>query len=140
MASHDPMTYVFPSLSEYLATSEVTSILEDRISGLNSSVDIQETGRVLSIGDGIARVYGLKNCQAEEMVEFSSGVKVNNCTQVVTFLDKRRLERCWTFWRSRRDLSKKILDYNGEVAALWIESHIIHHLFLYRPDLHRVWP
>ncbi|KAF9545023.1 Alpha subunit of the F1 sector of mitochondrial F1F0 ATP synthase [Mortierella hygrophila] len=57
------------------ATSEVTSILEDRISGLNSSVDIQETGRVLSIGDGIARVYGLKNCQAEEMVEFSSGVK-----------------------------------------------------------------
>ncbi|KAF9954318.1 Alpha subunit of the F1 sector of mitochondrial F1F0 ATP synthase, partial [Mortierella alpina] len=58
-----------------IATSEVTSILEDRISGLNSSVDIQETGRVLSIGDGIARVYGLKNCQAEEMVEFSSGVK-----------------------------------------------------------------
>ncbi|KAF9176551.1 Alpha subunit of the F1 sector of mitochondrial F1F0 ATP synthase, partial [Haplosporangium sp. Z 27] len=57
------------------ATSEVTSILEDRINGLNSSVDIQETGRVLSIGDGIARVYGLKNCQAEEMVEFSSGVK-----------------------------------------------------------------
>ncbi|KAF9115251.1 Alpha subunit of the F1 sector of mitochondrial F1F0 ATP synthase, partial [Mortierella sp. 14UC] len=55
------------------ATSEVTSILEDRISGLNASVDIQETGRVLSIGDGIARVYGLKNCQAEEMVEFSSG-------------------------------------------------------------------
>ncbi|KAG0235544.1 Alpha subunit of the F1 sector of mitochondrial F1F0 ATP synthase [Actinomortierella wolfii] len=57
------------------ATSEVTSILEDRISGLNSSVDVQETGRVLSIGDGIARVYGLKNCQAEEMVEFSSGIK-----------------------------------------------------------------
>lgn len=75
----DPMTYTFcSSFSEYLATSEVTSILEDRISGLNSSVDIQETGRVLSIGDGIARVYGLKNCQAEEMVEFSSGVKVNN--------------------------------------------------------------
>ncbi|KAK3816567.1 MAG: ATP synthase subunit alpha [Benniella sp.] len=57
------------------ATSEVTSILEERISGHNSTVDIQETGRVLSIGDGIARVYGLKNCQAEEMVEFSSGVK-----------------------------------------------------------------
>jgi F0F1-type ATP synthase alpha subunit len=33
-------------------------------------------GRVLSIGDGIARVYGLKNIQAEEMVEFSSGLKV----------------------------------------------------------------
>merc|ERR1712227_90075 len=34
---------------------------------------LEETGRVLSIGDGIARVYGLKNIQAEEMVEFSSG-------------------------------------------------------------------
>ena len=37
---------------------------------------MEETGRVLSIGDGIARVYGLKNIQAEEMVEFSSGLKV----------------------------------------------------------------
>lgn len=37
---------------------------------------MEETGRVLSIGDGIARVYGLKNVQAEEMVEFSSGLKV----------------------------------------------------------------
>ena len=38
--------------------------------------DVQETGRVLSIGDGIARVYGLRNVQAEELVEFSSGVQV----------------------------------------------------------------
>ncbi|KAI8330259.1 ATP synthase subunit alpha [Choanephora cucurbitarum] len=57
------------------STSEVSSILEQRILGANSEVDLQETGRVLSIGDGIARVYGLKNCQAEEMVEFSSGLK-----------------------------------------------------------------
>jgi F-type H+-transporting ATPase subunit alpha len=38
---------------------------------------LEETGRVLSIGDGIARVYGLKNIQADEMVEFSSGLKVS---------------------------------------------------------------
>ncbi|KAI8997503.1 ATP synthase subunit alpha [Pilobolus umbonatus] len=57
------------------STSEVSSILEQRILGSNSEADLQETGRVLSIGDGIARVYGLKNCQAEEMVEFSSGLK-----------------------------------------------------------------
>ena len=44
----------------------------------SSSVGLEEAGRVLSVGDGIARVYGLKNCQAEEMVEFSSGLKVNN--------------------------------------------------------------
>ncbi|KAF7727984.1 Alpha subunit of the F1 sector of mitochondrial F1F0 ATP synthase [Apophysomyces ossiformis] len=57
------------------STSEVSSILEQRILGASSEVDLQETGRVLSIGDGIARVYGLKNVQAEEMVEFSSGLK-----------------------------------------------------------------
>ncbi|ORY07479.1 ATP synthase subunit alpha [Basidiobolus meristosporus CBS 931.73] len=56
-------------------TSEVSSILEERILGLSDSSDINETGRVLSVGDGIARVYGLKNVQAEEMVEFSSGVQ-----------------------------------------------------------------
>merc|ERR1711910_174407 len=41
----------------------------------SSSVGLEEAGRVLSVGDGIARVYGLKNIQAEEMVEFSSGLK-----------------------------------------------------------------
>merc|ERR1719511_120978 len=55
--------------------AEVSSVLEDRILGHTSAADLEETGRVLSIGDGIARVYGLKNIQAEEMVEFSSGLK-----------------------------------------------------------------
>ena len=44
--------------------------------GFSEKAQLEETGRVLSIGDGIARVYGLKNIQAEEMVEFSSGLKV----------------------------------------------------------------
>ena len=44
--------------------------------GQSTGANLEETGRVLSIGDGIARVYGLKNIQAEEMVEFSSGLKV----------------------------------------------------------------
>merc|ERR1712045_864606 len=54
---------------------EISSILEERILGAAPAVNLEETGRVLSIGDGIARVYGLKNIQAEEMVEFSSGLK-----------------------------------------------------------------
>nr|ADE10075.1 F1 ATPase alpha [Tremella fuciformis] len=57
------------------AASEVSSILESRIAGASVGGDVQETGRVLTIGDGIARVYGLRNVQAEEMVEFSSGVR-----------------------------------------------------------------
>jgi len=55
--------------------AEVSSILEERILGAAPKANLDETGRVLSIGDGIARVYGLKNIQAEEMVEFSSGLK-----------------------------------------------------------------
>lgn len=61
--------------SQYGASAEVASILEERILGVSSMTALEETGRVLSIGDGIARVYGLNNCQAEEMVEFSSGLK-----------------------------------------------------------------
>lgn len=57
--------------------AEISSILEERILGAAPKADLDETGRVLSIGDGIARVYGLKNIQADEMVEFSSGLKVH---------------------------------------------------------------
>ena len=60
-----------------LGSAEISSILEERILGQTAAANLDETGRVLSIGDGIARVYGLKNIQAEEMVEFSSGLKVS---------------------------------------------------------------
>jgi len=55
--------------------TEVSSILEERIRGAVSETDLAETGRVLSVGDGIARIHGLTNVQAEELIEFASGVK-----------------------------------------------------------------
>merc|ERR1712142_975624 len=64
-----------PTPAAKAGSGEISSILEDRILGAAPAVNLEETGRVLSIGDGIARVYGLKNIQAEEMVEFSSGLK-----------------------------------------------------------------
>ncbi|CDO52858.1 hypothetical protein DV451_004888 [Geotrichum candidum] len=69
-----------PALTRGLASAkasptEVSSILEERIRGVSGEADLNETGRVLSVGDGIARVFGLNNIQAEELVEFSSGVK-----------------------------------------------------------------
>lgn len=67
-------------LKSIVGISEVSSIIEEKILGSAASADIHETGTVLSIGDGIARIYGLKNVQAEEMVEFSDGVQVPNCT------------------------------------------------------------
>ena len=66
-------------------SAEVSSILEDRILGHTSGAELEETGRVLSIGDGIARVYGLKNIQAEEMVECSSGLKVMTSLNIKYF-------------------------------------------------------
>jgi proton translocating ATP synthase F1 alpha subunit len=58
-----------------LSSSEISVLLEQKISNSVSKLNIDEIGRVLSIGDGIARVYGLNKVQAGEMVEFASGVK-----------------------------------------------------------------
>lgn len=68
------------------SSAEVSSILEQKIMGFTDKVELEETGRVLSIGDGIARVYGLKNIQAEEMVEFSSGLKVGSIWKQFAYL------------------------------------------------------
>ncbi|MCG3154819.1 MAG: ATP synthase subunit alpha [bacterium] len=53
---------------------EITSILKKQIEGFERKVDIAEVGEVIQVGDGIARVYGLENVQASELVEFHNGV------------------------------------------------------------------
>jgi F-type H+-transporting ATPase subunit alpha len=55
--------------------AELSSLLEQRISNYSQRLEVDEIGRVISVGDGIARVYGLNKIQAGEMVEFSTGVK-----------------------------------------------------------------
>ena len=55
--------------------AELTTLLEGRISNFYTHFQVDEIGRVVSVGDGISRVYGLKEIQAGEMVEFASGVK-----------------------------------------------------------------
>ena len=55
--------------------SEVTKILKEQIKKFGEKAEVSEVGQVLSVGDGIARVYGLDNVQAGEMVEFSTGLK-----------------------------------------------------------------
>jgi F-type H+/Na+-transporting ATPase subunit alpha len=54
---------------------EISAILRQQLSNFNSSTDLEEVGTVLQIGDGIARVYGLGNVRAGELVEFENGVK-----------------------------------------------------------------
>jgi len=55
--------------------SEVTKILKEQIKKFGNKAEVTEVGQVLSVGDGIARIYGLDNVQAGEMVEFGDGSK-----------------------------------------------------------------
>jgi F-type H+-transporting ATPase subunit alpha len=58
-----------------IQAAEISAILKEQIKSFGEEAEVAEVGRVLSVGDGIARVYGLDNCQAGEMVEFPGGVR-----------------------------------------------------------------
>ena len=58
-----------------LKSSEISNILKKQIKNLNLDQDVAEVGQVLSVGDGIARIYGLDNVQAGEMIEFPGNIK-----------------------------------------------------------------
>ena len=58
-----------------LKAAEISAILKEQIKNFDSNAEVSEVGQVLSVGDGIARVYGLDNVQAGEMVEFSNGIQ-----------------------------------------------------------------
>src|SRR5579885_3235434 len=58
-----------------IRAAEISAILKQQIAGFGTEADIAEVGQVLSVGDGIARVYGLDKVQAGELVEFPNGVK-----------------------------------------------------------------
>src|SRR6266536_806910 len=58
-----------------IRAAEISAILKDQIKNFGREAEVSEVGQVLSVGDGIARVYGLDNVQAGEMVEFENGVR-----------------------------------------------------------------
>ena len=58
-----------------IQSAEISAILKEQISNFGQEAEVAEVGRVLSVGDGIARVYGLDNVQAGEMVEFPGGIQ-----------------------------------------------------------------
>ncbi len=57
-----------------IRAAEISAILKDQIANFDAEADVSEVGQVLSVGDGVARVYGLDNVQAGEMVEFPGGI------------------------------------------------------------------
>ena len=58
-----------------LKPEEISAIIKKQLEDFDVPVDVSETGTVLSVGDGIARIYGLKNAMAGELVEFRDGVR-----------------------------------------------------------------
>lgn len=58
-----------------IRAAEISAILKEQIKNFGKEAEVSEVGQVLSVGDGIARVYGLDNVQAGEMVEFPDGTR-----------------------------------------------------------------
>ena len=86
--------------------SEITKLLKDQIKNFGEKTEVSEIGKVLSVGDGIARVFGLDNVQAGEMVEFEDGSKgmalnlENDNVGVVIFGDDRNIKEGDTIKRT----------------------------------------
>jgi|TARA_B110001452_G_scaffold260793_2_gene258722 F-type H+-transporting ATPase subunit alpha len=87
--------------------SEITKLLKEQIKNFGEKTEVSEVGKVLSVGDGIARVYGLDNVQAGEMVEFDDGSKgmalnlESDNVGVVIFGDDRKIKEGDTVKRTR---------------------------------------
>src|SRR3546814_17920738 len=58
-----------------IRAAEISKVIRDQIANFGTEAQVSEVGQVLSVGDGIARVHGLDNVQAGEMVEFNGGIK-----------------------------------------------------------------
>jgi F-type H+/Na+-transporting ATPase subunit alpha len=86
--------------------SEISSILKKQIAGFDNEAELSETGTVVSVGDGIATVYGLENVQAGEMVDFGDGLKgmalnlESDAVGVVIFGDDRAVKEGTTVKRT----------------------------------------
>ena len=104
-----------------IRAAEISEILKNEIAGFGNEASVTEVGQVLSVGDGIARVYGLDNVQAGEMVEFENGVRgmalnleVDN-VGVVIFGSDRDIKESQTPWQ---ELQRKFVGQLSSGACL----------------------
>jgi len=90
-----------------IRAAEISAILKEQIKNFGQEAEVSEVGQVLSVGDGIARVYGLDNAQSGEMVEFENGIRgmvlnleIDN-VGIVIFGDDRAIKEGQTVKRTR---------------------------------------
>ncbi|MFR9166583.1 MAG: F0F1 ATP synthase subunit alpha [Dysgonomonas sp.] len=62
-------------MSENIKASEVSEVLKMQLEGIDNRIQFDEVGTVLTVGDGVVRIYGLKNAEANELLEFDNGIK-----------------------------------------------------------------
>ena len=62
-------------MSEIIKPAEVSEVLRMQLAGLDNSVEFEEKGFVLQVSDGVVRIYGLFNAEANELLEFDNGMK-----------------------------------------------------------------
>src|SRR5437588_2720648 len=110
-----------------IRAAEISAILKEQIENFGREAEVSEVGQVLSVGDGIARVYGLDNVQAGEMVEFENGIRgmaLNLETDnvgIVMFGNDREIKEGQTVKRTRaivdvpvgKDLLGRVVDALG---------------------------
>jgi F-type H+/Na+-transporting ATPase subunit alpha len=90
-----------------IRAAEISAILKEQIKNFGQEAEVSEVGQVLSVGDGIARVYGLDNVQAGEMVEFENGVRgmalnlESDNVGIVIFGEDREIKEGQTVKRTR---------------------------------------
>jgi len=111
-----------------IRAAEISAILKEQIKNFGQEAEVSEVGQVLSVGDGIARVYGLDNVQSGEMVEFESGDKgmalnlENDNVGIVIFGSDREIKEGQTVKRTRaivevsvgKGLLGRVVDALGE--------------------------
>ena len=111
-----------------IRAAEISAILKEQIKNFGQEAEVSEVGQVLSVGDGIAHVYGLDNVQAGEMVEFESGERgmtlnlANDNVGIVIFGDDRPIKEGQTVKRTRaivevpvgKGLLGRVVDALGE--------------------------
>ena len=125
--------------------SEITKLLKDQIKNFGEKTEVSEIGTVLSVGDGIARVYGLDNVQAGEMVEFEDASKgmalnlENDNVGVVIFGDDRKIKEGDTVKRTNAivdvPVGKELLEEWLMALAILLTEKELFHLKLKEKEL-----
>ena len=80
-------------MSENIKASEVSEVLRMQLEGIDTGLQFDEVGTVLQVSDGVVRIYGLRNAEANELLEFDNGMQLCQSLVCILCLFQRRMSR-----------------------------------------------